>query len=366
MTHSKAWLEIHADRLLRNYHKIAKFAEPCEVMAVLKADAYGLGVANIAPLIAEAGAKCIGVAEVAKALKIKDLGVPIHILGGLVSEEVQIVVEEGFVAPITDLASAEALSAEAVRQGKTIQAHVNIDTGMGRLGVMLTDAANIVPRIKELPGLDLCGIFSHFPFAYGDRDFSLAQISAFKDLLTSLESMGITFDSVHIANSDGMNNLPEAMRSPFNMVRTGINLYGAFDPDGKRALDLEEIFEFKSQLVAVRDLPAGHPVGYGCMYRTPKPMRVGTVAVGYADGLPFGMPGKAFFMVDGIRCPVIGRISMDFTTISLEGVPSAKQGDLVLCLGDDITVEDWAFLRGTVSYEVLCSFGTRVERKVVS
>lgn len=149
------------------------------------------------------------------------------------------------------------------------------------------------------------------------------------------------------------------------MVRTGINLYGAYDPFGSRAVRLDPVIELKTRLVSVRTLPAGMTIGYERTYELKDPMRIGTISIGYADGLPFGIAGKGKVSVRGRGCPVIGRISMDFTTICLDQVPEAQVGDEVICLGGDLKVDDWAKFRGTNSYDVICSLGSRVERRYV-
>jgi len=244
--------------------------------------------------------------------------------------------------------------------------HCKIDTGMGRLGILAENAVETVREIFKLPGLRLEGIFTHFPIAYEpENPHTQKQVSTFLKILGTLRSGGITFDLVHAANSDAINNLPRAFQPPFNLVRAGLNLHGSFDPAGARNLDLHPVLTLKTRLAAIRTLPAGHPVGYGLTYRTPSATRVGTISAGYADGLPLALSNRGFVMVHNTPCPVLGRVSMDYTTISLEGVPSARVGDEVICLGSlpgAPTVEDWAELKGTHPYEIICSLGNRVQR----
>ncbi len=362
---SRVVLEVDLAKLKRNYRRIAEAVAPRRVMAVLKANAYGLGVSRIAPALVEAGVHAIGVAEVREAVAIKHLGVPVQVLGGLIGPEIPIVVAEGIVAPITDLATAEALSAEACRQGREVECHFLIDTGMGRLGILLAEAETVIRQAVRLPGLRCSGIYSHFPFAYGDYAFSYDQINDFRRLLQALHAHGIDFSWIHMANSDGINNIPESCEGPFNLVRTGINLYGVFDLEGKQRLDLEPVLSLKARLVAVREMPRGATIGYGRTCTLKHNTRVGTIAIGYADGLPLGMSNKGCVMVRGVQCPILGRVSMDYTTVSLENVPEAQVGDEVICLGDRITVGDWAKYKGTITYEVICSIGNRVERRYI-
>jgi len=338
-------------------------------MAVLKANAYGLGVQPIARCLKDAGAYGFGVAEIREALAIKELGLPVQILGGILPEEIPPAVRHGVVCPITDLATAQALSAEAGRQQHTVTCHFKIDTGMGRLGILLRDAEEVIAKAVRFPNLKCAGIYSHFPFAYGDYDFSCHQVRAFVQLIERLAAKDIRFEHVHMANSDGIHNIDGSLRAPFNLVRTGINLHGSFDIEGRRVLALQPVLTLRTRLTAVRHMPAGAHIGYGCTYRLPRAMPVGTISAGYADGLPLALSNRGYVLIRGRPCPVLGRVSMDYTTVSLEQVLGAEIGDDAICLGGEdpnaVSVEDWAQLKGTHPYEIICSIGGRVERRYV-
>jgi len=228
----------------------------------------------------------------------------------------------------------------------------------------------VVRKAHALPGLDCEGIYSHFPVAYqSGSDYTNRQIDTFLSLVTRLAGGGITFAKVHMANSDAINNFPRACRPPFNVVRTGINLHGSFDIEGQRLLALGPVLSLKTRLTAVRTMPAGSHIGYGCTYRLPRDTLVGTISAGYADGLPLALSNRGHVLVRNQPCQVLGRVSMDYTTISLEQVPEARCGDVVVCLGGDgptaVSVEDWAQLKGTHPYDIICSLGNRVERRYV-
>ena len=355
-------LDINLTKLQNNFRAIAAKVAPLQVMTVLKANAYGLGVRPIAEALVAAGSNRIGVAEVREALQILDLGVPVQILGGLIPEEIPLVVEAGIVAPVTDLRTAQLLSAEAQHQQREVDCHFLIDTGMGRLGIVEAEAFETIREVVRLPGLRCSGIYSHFPSAYGDYAYSYDQIESFKDLLAALAEENIHFELIHMANSDGINNLPETYLTPFNMVRTGINLYGVFDLEGKQQLDLQPIMTLKTRLVAVRQLKAGSFLGYGRTYELKRDMPVGTISIGYADGLPLAMSNAGYVIIRGRQCPIIGRMSMDYTTVSLENVEDPQPGDDVICLGERITVGEWAHIKKTHTYDIICSFGNRVKR----
>ena len=356
VVHRRVQLEIDLGILRANFQKIAAAVSPSAVMAVLKANAYGLGVRRVA--------------ELNEALELHEIGLPVQILGGVLAEEIPGAVEVGIVLPITDMDTARRISAEAVKQGRTAVCHIKIDTGMGRLGILASEAERSVVEVAALPGLDCEGIYSHFPVAYRRGSaFTEGQIDAFLGLVERLASRGLHFKLRHMANSDAINNFPRAFRAPLNMVRTGINLYGCFDMEGSRVLDVQSVLTLKTRLTAVRQLPAGMNVGYGGTYTVPRAMAVGTISAGYADGLPLALSNRGHVLICGKPCPVVGRVSMDYTTVDLTQVPEACVGDEVVCLGGEgpmrVTVEHWAQLKGTHSYEIICSIGGRVERRYV-
>jgi alanine racemase len=367
---SRVWLEISLEKLRRNLRRIQESVAPCGVIAVLKANAYGLGVARIAEALAGEGVAGFAVAEPREALQLTHLGLPVQILGGMLPEELPATVAAGIIHPIVSVEIAREISAEAVRQKRRVECHIKIDTGMGRLGLLARDAVPAIREIVRLPNLDCSGLYSHFPVAYhAGEEYTQGQIARIREIVDTLAAEGVRFAKLHIANSDGINNFPAACRPPFTHVRTGINLHGSFDAEGQRALHLEPVLELKARLIAVRTLPEGASIGYGLTCTLRRETRVGVVAAGYADGLPLALSNRGYQLVGGELCPVLGRISMDYTSVSLEPVPEAKVGDIVTCLGGEglraITVDQWAQLKNTHPYEIICSFGTRVERRYV-
>lgn len=364
---TRVWLEISLKTLRENFGNIKSSVSPCGVIAVLKANAYGLGVREIAKTLADAGAAGFGVAELNEALMLKDVGVPVQILGGVLPEEIPTAVREGIILAVTDADIAKRISDEAVRQKRTAECQFLVDTGMGRLGILVQDAFDTIKNAFALPNLNFSGIYSHFPMAYmTGSEYTLNQVSQFLKLLDELKTSGIVFRKIHMANSDAINNFPVTYKPPFNFVRTGINLHGSFDSQGQQVLKLKSILTLKTRLVAVRNLPAGMSLGYGGTYKLPVNMKVGVISAGYADGLPLALSNRGYVIIRGKPCHVLGRISMDYTTVSLEQVQDAERGDEVTCLGGEgplaITVENWAQLKGTHPYEIICSFGTRVNR----
>jgi alanine racemase len=369
-------VEIDIGALVRNYRRIVRHVSPAEVLCVLKAGAYGLGVAGYARELAEAGCRRFGVAEPFEAMELlrvlrgsgaADAGSRVQILSSVLPDEIVEMVDAGVVLPVTGLAEAEAIGAAAVRLGKRATVHLKIDSGMGRLGILAEEAVDTVGKIVKTEGLDCEGVFSHCPVAYDPSDpFTAEQIAAFSGIVSRLADKGILFRYVHIAASDAINNFPAAAALPFNMVRTGINLHGSFDPQGRRVLDVEPVLTLKTRVAQVRELPAGTTLGYGRTWKLGRKTRVATVSAGYADGLPLALTNRGEMFIGGVRCPVIGRISMDYATVDVSAVESVECGDEVICLGkcgdDAITPDDWARIKGTHAYDIICSLGARVER----
>jgi alanine racemase len=364
----RVWVEVNLSTLCANYRKIADAVAPARVMAILKANAYGLGAYPIASALAKAGIERFGVAEPYEALALIPLGLPVQILGSILPEELPSMVAAGVVLPVTDLPAAKLIQAEGERQNRRVKVHFKIDTGMGRLGILLPDALDVIRQAVRLPNIEPEGIYSHFPMAYrAGETYTQHQIDGFLSLLNDLTAAGISLPLRHMANSDAINNFPHTARSPFNLVRTGINLHGSFDTEGRRVLHLRPVLTLKTRLTSVRRLPAGTAIGYGLTHRLARETPVGTISAGYADGLPLAISNRGYVLIRGIPCPVLGRISMDYTTVALDQTPDAVVGDEVVCLGGEgplaVSVEDWANLKGTHPYEIICSIGTRVERR---
>ena len=367
---SRVTLEVSLGSVAGNFRAVQARVAPLGVIAVLKADAYGLGMSRIAERLGREGAAGIATAELREALAAQEATggkVPVGILGSLMPDEIGPAVRAGIRIPLSDLDEARAVSAAARKCGRTARCHVALDTGMSRVGVALEDAEETVPRFAALPGIELEGLYSHFPTANVPGDgATLAQVRAVKALVRRLAAKGVRFAALHVANSDGVNNVPAACRAPFTHVRTGINLHGSFDPLGARALALKPVFTLRARLAQVRLVRAGRTIGYGRTWTAPRDVLVGTVAAGYADGLPLALSNRGSILVHGQPCPVVGRICMDFTTVLLDQVPDARPGDEAGCLGRqggrEIGIDEWATLKGTHAYEVLCAIGSRVRR----
>ena len=360
---ARAWLEIDLTKIQSNYAALQKMVTPLKVIPVLKANAYGLGMIPIAKALMDAGADSFGLAEVREAVALLDAGAQrVQVLGDVTPAEIDPALDAGVVLPLPAVVTAQEISRRAVAQNKIACCEVLIDTGMGRLGLWWEDAEKELDAILKLPALKIEGIYSHFPDANGNVELSLQQIKRLNHIRAYLQKKCDTPLHFHIANSDGLNNIPSSIEAPFSAVRAGINLYGVYDMQGRQRVEVQSVLSLKSRIIAIKELPAGTGISYGCSEVLTKKTRLGTIALGYADGLPLALSKKGIVMVHGKACRVIGRVTMDYTIIDLSPVPETKVGDMAECLGSEITVDDWARLKNTHEYEIICSLGSRVER----
>lgn len=363
----RSWLEIDTKAFASNLENIRHIVAPADVLAVLKADAYGLGATALAKTAISAGVARIGVATAAEALELVPLGFPLQTMSAVFPEELPDLVGAGIDIPLADLAMAKEIDAAAARAGRHARVHIKLDTGMGRLGLLPDDIAQIPSLRHDCPNIDFVGIFTHFPLSTEhEPDFCRRQISDVKDAIDFLGKSGIKLRWHHVANSDAICHLPEAAQPPFNLVRAGITMHGLCDMGETHPAWVRDVVSFRCRIVSVRTLPAGHSVGYSATYVTKRPTRIGTLAAGYADGLPLALSNSFHVLVGGVRCPIVGRISMDYTTIDLTDAPDAKQGDVATLFGADgdetISPNEWAAIKKTHPYDIICSVTPRVPR----
>ncbi|HET7102289.1 MAG TPA: alanine racemase [Terriglobia bacterium] len=367
------WAEISLPGLRRNFESVRRMAGSRRVMAVVKADAYGHGAVTIAKTLAAAGADWFGVATVEEALELRAAGVeqPILLLGGLYMSDPADLIEHGLTPTLSSTARLDTYSECARRFGKPIEFHLKVDTGMGRLGLPPDRLEAFVRHYRELPGLEMKGLFTHLASA---EDLVASQTedqsARLEEALRQVRGLGIEPEWVHVANSAA---LVAGWAFPENLVRIGALLYGyclpLMLPPGKQAPELpqvEPILTLKSRVVFLKDVPSGTPLGYGAAFHTRRRSRVATVPVGYADGLSRALSNCGRALVRGRLARIVGNISMDLTLLDVTDVPGVDIGDEIILLGrsDDcsITALEIADLVGTVPYEILCSIGKRVPR----
>jgi alanine racemase len=290
---------------------------------------------------------------------------PIHILGAIVEREIDEVIYHGITPTIHSLDRARLLDERARRAGRRLAVHIMVDTGMGRLGVRPESAEELLAAIAERPHLRLEGIATHLSSAATDRDFTEHQLAQFRGVLARARALRLRIRTVHAAATAGLFHFPE---SRFSLVRPGAALYG-IDPCGlaARGIALEPVLALKTQVVFLKHVEAGTPIGYGATYRAPAATRIATLPCGYDDGYPYALTGKgAHVLVGGRPAPVVGTVTMDYLLVDVGGCPDVRVGDTATLVGRDgdaeVRLEDLARQAGTIPYEIPCRLGKRVRR----
>ncbi len=370
----RTWAEISLPNLEHNYRALrAELSFGCGFMGIVKANAYGHGAVPVARKLEELGADYLAVACVSEAAQLREAGItaPILILGYTPPEFAGDVVRLDVTQSVFSPDLAQALSEQAQRQGKRARIHLKVDTGMSRLGVLAQDsvwAADQIAGLCRYPGLEPEGIFTHFANADGDEEYTMLQFTRFLDVLEECrQKHGLEFPIRHCAASAAVINYP---CTHLDMVRPGIALYGHYPDascDGMVSAGLKPVMTVKSRVAAIRDLPAGTPVSYGCTNRFgDTPGRVAVLPVGYADGLHRVLSNRAEVLLNGRKRPIMGRVCMDMCMIRLEDDDEAAVGDVAEVFGEENPVEDHADLVGTIQYELLCDVSPRVPRVYLS
>jgi alanine racemase len=364
------WVEVDLDRFAANLRAVRESAvqngRGPEILLVVKADAYGHGAVEMAEAGEREGVACFGVATLHEGIQVRQAGsrLPIIVLSPLLPAEIDEALVHRLDTTVCDLDFARALSDTAMRFDRPARCHVEIDTGMGRIGVRVDEAEPFLHELVKLPGLRLASLYTHFPDADAeDLAFSHEQVRQFTGLLARLGRSGITVPRVHASNSAGTLNVPEAR---FDWLRLGLLAYGHLPPHARGRVAVGPVMSFKSRLVQVRDLPAGVPVSYGRTFVTERPTRMGVVPVGYGHGYSWLMSNRGEMLVRQKRVPIRGRVTMDLTMVDLSAVPEAVLGDEVVLFGSQgdasLPLEEVAARSETLPYEIMCTIGKRVTR----
>ncbi len=356
---------IDLEAAVGNMGHIARAAGGRPVIAVVKADAYGHGAAELSRAFIKGGATSLAIAFVSEARELREAGIKAPLLVLFDRSEIPAFFDLGLIPVIHDIKTAQEFSKEAMRRNTTIPVHVKVDTGMGRLGLLPPDVTAFVKEIAPLPGLFVEGIFTHFAIADSeDKSYTLSQLGRFNRVLAELEGAGIEIPIVHAANSAAILGLPE---SHFDMVRLGIAMYG-LSPSAqvKCPPGFRPALTFRTEIAQVKELPAGSYISYDCTFCTQRPSVIAVIPVGYADGFRRAPSNWREVLVRGQRAPVVGRVCMDQTMIDVTDIPGVRQGDDVVLIGrqgrDAITVEEVAEWLGTINYEVVSEILARVPR----
>lgn len=355
--------EVDLGAIAHNLGRVRAHAPEAAVYGVVKADAYGHGIVPVARRLSEAGADGICVSLVEEGLRLRDAGLslPILVLGGAFGSCHASVLSAGLTPVVHDLASVQAFAAAAGPAGVAL--HVKVDTGMSRLGVPPSALPAFLDGLATLPSVRVAGVMTHLASAEQDADFTALQLRRFSEALSAFRARGHAPTLIHAANSAGVyaTGLGEC-----NLVRPGLALYGVQPLPGCDP-GLRAAMRVVTEIVSVRDLLPGAGVGYGQTFVADAPMRVATVPIGYGDGLLRAASNRGQMLVRGRPCSIVGRVSMDLTSLDVSAVPDAAVGDEVVLIGaqGDAVLDADALARacGTIAYEVLTQLTARLPRR---
>lgn len=356
-------LEVDLGQLADNYRAIARFVGSARVMPILKANAYGHGLVPVARMLETIGAPMIGVAYLEEGLRLREEGIrmPVLVLGGIVGEQIPRFLEHDLTLTASSVDKLRAIEEHAVAMKKVARVHLKIDTGMERIGVHWYSAEKLLEASLTAKNVHVEGVFTHFAGAdEEDRTHARLQLERFHEVLRFYEKRSLPTPIRHAANSGAIASLPE---SHLDMVRPGLLFYGARpSPAVPDVVPVRGALRWVTKVVYFKVVLPGNPVSYGSTWAPSEPTRVVTLPVGYGDGYPRALSGKAQVVLGNRRFPLVGRICMDQVMVSIGRDGTAYNGDEAVLLGDGITVEELAAWANTIPHEVLAGINTRVPR----
>ena len=371
----RSYVLVSREQIARNYRSVRSVVGPdVEVAAVVKADAYGHGALEVSRLLVAQGAKWLAVSSVDEAVNLRSGGIResrILVMGGYLPYEGEALAQYDLTPAVHSLDQVRDMDRMSQACGKPLRYHLKIDSGMGRLGTRAT-AAEILATLAETRYAVLEGLMTHFASA---ADYTTSQtdeqLAYFHRICAELRQAGIHAVRLHTSSTNAVNfGRTEGWH---NMVRAGHALYGYLSPARGAAppqrLDVQPALTWKAKILAVKDLPEGTLVGYGGTFRAPRPMRIGILGAGYADGMFHRLSNRGKVIADGKLTNIVGTISMDLTTIDLSHTAALGPGDDVTLLGSEgearLDAQQIARTAGTISYNILCSISARVRRVYV-
>jgi alanine racemase len=370
-TRRDAWVEVNLGQLEQNTRRIRQQIPPeVALMAIVKADAYGHGAVMCIPTLEASGVQMVGVASMDEALQIRRAGleIPILVIGGIPDWAVHIAAENHIQLTVFEENHLESLKNAYTLTGQPVKIHIKVDTGMHRIGVDYRQAAPFIQQVRTLPYLQLEGVFTHLASAE-DPQVSQLQLERWKTVLSQIDPLP---PCVHVANSGGALRYPE---SHYSLVRMGIGFFGYGEqpqPTPTHQEDFLPVMGLKARIIHLQDVPAGEGVSYSYTYHAPpeSSIRVATLPLGYADGVPRILSNQIEALLHGVRVPQIGAITMDQMMLDVSQVPDAAIGESVTLLGAEqgphgterITLTDWAEKAKTLEYELMCGLRVRLPK----
>jgi len=380
----RCWAEIDRPALRHNAKVVRQRIGSAEMLAVVKANAYGHGLLGVAQTLAD-DAQLFGVANLEEALAVREsVPHPIVILGPATPEERSIIAQHAFIPTISSLEEAQDFSrlasnphlnplpgqgeadATASGEGRRVSINFKIDTGMGRMGVVENEAREVFKRVAGLPNINIHSLSTHMPVSNEDAKFTRGQLVRFRRIVEQIRAEVPGSYRAHVLQSAGT----LAFNPPtFEIVRAGIMLYG-ISPLPEFQKLLKPVMTWKTRIVLIRDMPKGSSISYGRTFITPRKMRIATLSAGYADGYPWHLSNRgAAVLVRGQRCPLIGRVTMDLMMIDVTNIDNVQVGDEVFLMGRDgseeISCVELAEKAGTITWEIITRIAVRVRRVFV-
>jgi alanine racemase len=368
MTPYRSWVEISKRRLAENFAAVRRVVGPeVELAPVVKADAYHHGAVEVSRLLAGEGARWLAVSNVEEGVELREAGLDARILvmAGLLGQEWAEAVARNLTPVVHSLADLQILEQLARAAGRRIPYHLKIDTGLGRMGT-LAPPAGILAAVAAAPHTELEGLMTHFSSAadFYNNDRTAEQLRAFDSVLAALGRPRY----LHAASSSA---IAYGRRDSWKtMARPGLSLYGYLSPaEGdppERLLSVEPALAWRAAVLQVKDVPAGAAIGYGALYRAPRPMRIAVLAAGYADGYPHQLSNRGRVILQGRHAALLGAVSMDLLTVDATACPDLAPGDAATLIGREggaqVDATELARGAGTIAYTILCAIASRVKR----
>ena len=358
--------EIDLSALQHNLKIVRQLADDRTVIAVVKADAYGHGAVEISRKLLSEGISHLAVAFTEEAKILRESGIDAKIIVLFDCSDIADYFAYDLVPVICDMDAAEAFSKEAIKRGKKISVHLNIDTGMGRTGFMSEDSVSAAALISDMEGIELEGLLSHFSEAdSSDKASSVQQLEVFNKIRSAIQEKTGRKLLAHMSNSAALLSLKAGL---LDAVRPGLMLYGC--SPFQESYGLRPLMKIKTKILSLRKLPSGAPVGYGRSFVTKRESKIAVVPVGYADGYNRLFSNNSVMLARGMRVPVVGRICMDLTMLDVTSVEDISVGDEVVVLGQQgremITAEELASRINTIPYEIITSLGLRAKKEYIN
>ena len=359
------WVEVNLDSVIYNFLKVKKSIGNKKIIGIVKADAYGHGATEVSKVLERYGAYALATASLEEALNLRSAGVslPILVLGYVDPSALELASSQNIAVTLFDKNFLKRLKIYDSRARSVLNVHVNVDTGMGRIGISPEELLCVAESIEHLNNVRLQGLYTHFATADCDLQFAKEQLEIFNKLIKSLLQNKIKPDLIHCANSAAILTLGK--ESYFNAVRPGILLYG-LPPVPVKNFALRPALSFKTRIIYVKKISPGRSISYGRTFVAKKEMLVATIPVGYADGLPRKLSNTGEVLVKGRRAKIIGNVTMDQTVIDVTGFPYIHPGNEVVLIGkqgnEEITATEIANKVGTINYEIVSRIGKRVRR----